>query len=196
MERLVPVNLNLGQLETPPVPSPSWAELLPECNFLQLLANSPSATQGYLAFESALAHGRLTPRQREAIALIVAEINGSKYGLSAHYAAAKKAGLTDGEIQLARKASSPDAKTMALLRFTRAVTLQRGEVSDADFQPLRKVGFTDVEIPEIVANIALNIFTNYFNNAIRSVVDFPLLQPGVDLPATPSPACGPKELAI
>jgi hypothetical protein len=71
-----------------------------------------------------------------------------------------------------------------MLRFTQAVVLQRGEVSDDDFQALRKAGFTDAQIVEIVANIALNIFSNYFNSVAKTEVEFPLLQPGADAPRT------------
>lgn len=196
MERLAPVALKLCKHDTAASQRAGRPSPRGDCNFIHLLANSPTVLEAYLSFETTLAKGMLTPQQRELIALVVSEINGSKYGLSAHYAAAKEAGLSDEEIQMARKAASPDSKNNALLRFARAVTLQRGDVSDADFQPLREVGFSDSEIPEIVAAIALNIFTNYFNNVVRSVVDFPLLQPGADTPTSPHPTRVPKELAI
>ena len=69
-----------------------------------------------------------------------------------------------------------------MLRFTRAVVLQRGDISDEDFQALGKAGFTAAQMIEIVANIALNIFSNYFNSVAKTEVDFPLLQPGADAP--------------
>jgi hypothetical protein len=47
---------------------------------------------------------------------------------------------------------------------------------------MRKAGFSDAQIVEIVANIALNIFSNYFNSVAKTEVDFPLLQPGADAP--------------
>jgi len=126
--------------------------------------------------------GQLTPRQRQQVALAVAEINGSSYSLSAHYDAGKSLGLTQEEMQLARNATATDPKTETMLRFTQAVVLQRGDISDEDFQALRNAGFTDAEVVEIVANIALNIFSNYFNSVAKTEVDFPLLQPGADAP--------------
>ncbi len=156
--------------------------LPPACNFLHLLANSPAALKAYAAAAGALAQGQLTPRQRELLALAVAEINGARYCLSAHYAVARKLGLDDAEIRSARRAASADPQTHAMLRFAQAVALQRGELGDADFQSLRQAGFGDALIVEIVSNIALNIFTNYFNSVARTEVDFPLLKPGVDAP--------------
>lgn len=151
-------------------------------NFLRVLANSLAALRAYKFVEMALVHGQLTPRQREQIALAVAEINGSSYSLSAHYDAGKSLGLTHAEMQLARQASAAAPQADAMLRFTQAVVLQRGEISDDDFCALRHAGFTDPQIIEIVANISLNIFANYFNSIAQTEVDFSLLQPGTDVP--------------
>jgi uncharacterized peroxidase-related enzyme len=149
---------------------------LPDCAFLHLLANSPAATEGYLSCQQALASGQLTPRQRELLALAVAEINGSKYCLAVHGALAKQAGLTADDIRFARKATAADPQEDAMLRFAQAVTLQRGDVSEADFQALKRTRLTDTQITEIIANIALNIFTNYFNVLARTELDYPALK--------------------
>ena len=39
-------------------------------------------------------------------------------------------------------------------------------------------GYTDGEIAEIVAHVALNVFTNYFNRAAQTDIDFPLVTAG------------------
>jgi alkylhydroperoxidase family enzyme len=46
-------------------------------------------------------------------------------------------------------------------------------VSDADFAELRAAGFTDAEVVEVIAHVALNLFTNYVNIAFDVPVDFP-----------------------
>jgi uncharacterized peroxidase-related enzyme len=181
MARLASVSSGLDR--TPSGQSAVQKPPLPDCNFLHLLANSPAALQGYLACAGALSQGQLTPRQRELLALAIAEINGAKYCLSAHYALARKLGLSADEIRAARRATSAHTQTHAMLRFAQAVALQRGELSDADFQTLRQAGFTDALIVEILSNIALNIFTNYFNSVARTDMDFPLLKPGADAPS-------------
>lgn len=161
--------------------------LLPSnCNFLALLRNSSAAADMYCACETGLSRGQLTARQRESVALAVAEINGSNYCLSAHYALGKNTGLSDDEIRAARNASGQDPQTRAMLQFVRELTLQRGDVSDMDFEALRRAGFSYAQIVEIVANVALNIFTNYFNILARTEVDFPVLKPGRDAPAMAS----------
>ena len=50
---------------------------------------------------------------------------------------------------------------------------QRAQVDDADFTSLRTGGFDDGQIVEIMAHVALNLFTNYINVALDVRVDFP-----------------------
>jgi hypothetical protein len=40
-------------------------------------------------------------------------------------------------------------------------------------ETVRRSGFNDGEIAEIIAHVALNIFPNYFNNTAAVEVDFP-----------------------
>jgi alkylhydroperoxidase family enzyme len=82
-------------------------------------------------------------------------------------------GLQPEEIAGSRESHSADAKTEAGLRFAQAVVVQRGEVSNAAVESVRKAGYSDGEITEIVANVAVNIFTNYFNHVAQTEVDFP-----------------------
>ena len=64
-------------------------------------------------------------------------------------------------------------KSAAALAFSHKVVRDRGIVNDSNIAGLRAHGFTDGDIAEIVANTALNIFTNYFNHVAATDVDFP-----------------------
>ncbi|MGA3180082.1 MAG: carboxymuconolactone decarboxylase family protein [Verrucomicrobiota bacterium] len=146
--------------------------------FLKILARSPAAALAYGRVSGALARGRLSAQEREQIALAVAEINGSNYCLRAHTAQGRICGLTEEEIEYSRRAAAPEPKAAQMLRFTQLIVLQRGEISDEDLGALRKAGFTDEEAIEIVANIALNIFTNYLNILSKTAGDFPAIADG------------------
>lgn len=78
-------------------------------NILGTLANSQVALQSYLGLSDILGKGRLNPKQREAIALIVAQENGCKYCLSAHTAIGQSVGLSQADILAARAGRSDDA---------------------------------------------------------------------------------------
>jgi uncharacterized peroxidase-related enzyme len=149
-------------------------------NMMRAMANSPAVLEGYLNLSSALAGGSLNAKIREQIALAIAEVNSCGYCLSAHAAFGKMVGLDSEAITLARHVTSSDTKTEAILKLAQSITLQRGEISDADFRAARTAGLTDGEIAEVVANVALNVFTNYFNHVADTVIDFPEVKPGVE----------------
>ena len=142
-------------------------------NMTRVMANSPAVLEGYLAFSGALAGGSLPAKLREELALAVGEQNACQYCVSAHTAIGKLTGLTDGEIDQARDARSNSPKNAAALAFARQVLAGKGQVTDAEFEAVRKAGFSEGEIAEIIAHVALNVFTNYFNLAAQVEVDFP-----------------------
>jgi uncharacterized peroxidase-related enzyme len=142
-------------------------------NLVSTLAQSPAAAQAYLAFSGALAKGSLPGKLREQISLTVGEANSCDYCLAAHSLLGEKAGLSKEEVLAARSAESNDAKSAAALAFSRKLVTERGLVSDGDVSTLIEHGYSEGDVAEIVANTALNIFTNYFNHVAGTVVDFP-----------------------
>ncbi len=144
-------------------------------NMMATMASSPAVLEGYLNLSGALGM-TLNAKLREQIALTVAEINGCRYCASAHSAIGKMSGLDDHSIEDARLASSHDPKTDAALKFAKALVISRGKVSDAEFQTVAAAGYSEKEIAEIVAHVALNVFTNYFNETAGTVVDFPAIE--------------------
>ena len=146
-------------------------------NMMRTLGNAPAALEAYLGFSGALATGTLDAKVREQIALTVAEANVCEYCLAAHTAIGGMVGLTADEIGKARGATSSQPKTAAILKLARSIVVNRGNVPDQDLAAARSHGITDGEVVEIVANVALNIFTNYLNHVARTVVDFPAVAP-------------------
>lgn len=156
-------------------------------NLFRVLGNAPAALEAYLNFSGALASGSLNAKVREQIALAVAESNLCEYCLSAHTFIGGNVGLTEKDIVDARHATATTDKTDAILKLARSIVVQRGEVSDATLKAARASGLNDGEIVETVANVALNIFTNYVNHVARTVVDFPAVKPGE--PQSAAEAC-------
>jgi uncharacterized peroxidase-related enzyme len=144
-------------------------------NMMATMASSPAVLEGYLNLSGALG-STLNAKLREQIALTVAEINGCGYCASAHTAIGKMVGLDEHSIEDARRNSSHDEKTNAALKFAKALVVNRGQVSEEDIQAVRTDGYTEAEVGEIVANVALNVFTNYFNETAGTVVDFPEIE--------------------
>lgn len=147
-------------------------------NLYRVVARSPAALAGVVGLTSALGKGRLRARLRERIALAVAQANGCEYCLSAHTALGKGLRLTDAELALAREGRAPDAHDDAALRFATVLLERRGGVDDADVAAARRAGLDDAELVEIVAHVALNVFTNYLNKAADTEIDFPVVRAG------------------
>jgi uncharacterized peroxidase-related enzyme len=145
-------------------------------NLYRVTAQSPAALEGMLGLAGALARGRLGARIRESVALAVAEVDRCDYCLSAHAALGKGAGLNDDEIASARQARAADPRTAAALRFAQLVTEKRGRIDESDLAELRRAGMADGDILEIVAHVALNVFTNYVNLVADTEIDFPVLR--------------------
>ena len=142
-------------------------------NLFKVTAQSSETLEGLLGLNGALAKGRLSAAEREAIALAVAEINGCDYCLSAHTVLGGGAGLSEKDIFAARRGEATDPRLAAILAFARTVVLKRGHASDADLALVRAAGLTDAEILEIVGNSVLNVLTNYINNVAETEIDFP-----------------------
>ncbi|MEO1119405.1 MAG: peroxidase-related enzyme [Pseudomonadota bacterium] len=143
-------------------------------NLFRIVANSPAALEGYLGLNGALAQGQLNAATRERIALAVAEINGCGYCLAAHsYLGKNVAKLTGTEIAANRQGTSTDARADAAVRFAAEIARERGQVSADAVNTVKRAGYSDAEVVEIVAHVALNTLTNYVNEVLDTAIDFP-----------------------
>ena len=144
-------------------------------NILRTMANSPAALRGYLGFGEALAGGTFDAAAREAIALAVAGANDCGYCASAHAAVSRSLKVDGAEIDRRLDGRADDPKLDAALVFVRAIVEKRGLVSDDDVASVRAAGHDDEAIAEIIANVAANMYTNYFNHVAETVIDFPVV---------------------
>ena len=145
-------------------------------NMFKAVAHSASALKAMWGYFAALSGGTLDPRLGEQIAVAVADRNRCEYCLAAHTALGRKAGASVEEMAAAQAGESSDLRTQAALRFALKLVEQRGQVGDADVQALRTAGYSDGQIVEILAHVALNLFTNYVNVALDVPVDFPAVK--------------------
>lgn len=144
-------------------------------NMFRAVAHSPAALASMWSAFGALAGGVLPPKLGEQIAVAVADRNGCAYCLAAHTALGRKAGASAAEMSEAQGGRSADPKTAAALRYALALVDQRGHAGADELARLRAAGFTYQEAVEIVAHVALNLFTNYINVAFDVDVDFPVV---------------------
>lgn len=143
-------------------------------NLYRILSHSPAALAALIAFQNALGRGDLDRLTRERIALAVAQVNGCDYCLSAQTYHVRNGGLLDdAEITANRNGASNDIKADAALRFATKLASRGAPVSEADVAAVKDAGYSDAEIVEIIAHVAVNLFTGTANLALQTDIDFP-----------------------
>jgi uncharacterized peroxidase-related enzyme len=146
-------------------------------NMLATFALSPIAFNSWATLRSSLSKA-LDAKTRESIALAVSEVNGCNYCLAVHSFGAEHGGkMLADEIILARKGHAKDLKRDAAIQFARKVIETRGKVDNADLQAVRDAGYTDANVIEIIALVAMYSLTNFFNNVFDPEKDFPAVMP-------------------
>lgn len=146
-------------------------------NMVRSMAISPQALEGHLGLFASRGKEALPGSTRERIALAVAEVNGCSYCLSARaHLCRNLAKLDDAELAASRNCTSQEPKADAAVRFAATVARTRGHITDADAAAVKIAGYSDAQIIEIVQHVALDTWTNYFNEVFQTDIDFPVVE--------------------
>jgi uncharacterized peroxidase-related enzyme len=173
MSRIPPVDPRAASGEAKQLLDAVQSQLGITPNFIRVLAHSPKALGGFLGLYGGVGAASIDAATRERIALAVAESNGCHYCVAAHTAIGRGAGLSNEEMRRNREGGSADARAAAAVAFARALNEHRGEVTTAEFDAVRRAGYSDAQIVEIITIMAMNVFTNLLGKAVLVDIDFP-----------------------
>lgn len=138
------------------------------------MAHSPAVLETYVAIQSALEDkAALDKRLREVVALAVANVDGCSYCQAAHTLGGTAAGLSQEETIAIRRGTVDDPRLQALVTLVREQAGNVGHVKDSTWQAALDAGWSDAELTETSAVVALNLFTNYFNHLVQTDLDLP-----------------------
>jgi AhpD family alkylhydroperoxidase len=139
------------------------------------MAHSPVVLAAYAAMSGAVRDlGTFDAATRETIALAVGNENGCDYCQSAHTVSAKAAGLTLAQTVAIRQGRIDfDAKLAAIAAVAREIAADTGTVSDTTWSKALAAGWSEDELAEAFAHVAVNLFTNYFNHFAGTELDLP-----------------------
>jgi alkylhydroperoxidase family enzyme len=140
-------------------------------NFIGVLAGAPAALRAYARLRSELRHGSLAWATQHRIALAVAEHQHSEYALATLQRTARDAGLGLDEIALAREFDSRDEREAVLLRFVRSLIESNEAPPRHLLEEAREADWSDEQILEAVAQVALASFGNLVTRAGDVPVD-------------------------
>jgi uncharacterized peroxidase-related enzyme len=178
MPRLAPIDPNTATGRAKDLLNGVQAAIGVTPNLLRTMAQSPAVLEAYLALSKTLSTGVFSAALQEQLALTVAGENHCNYCASAHTLKGRAEGVGKDELASNLQGNSSNPHTQAILTLANAIVTKRGFVSDQDLAEARLAGVNDAEISEIVAGIALNTFTNYFNHVAQTDIDFPFVSAG------------------
>ena len=130
---------------------------------VRTMAGSPSILAGYLDLSRAMKRTRLERAISERISLALQARLGCALCLVAHTDGARAAGVTDDEIELAKQGTSADPAVAAIVEFAHRIDTNPATITDDDIEALRRLGYRDRDILDVVGLVALNVLTGGFN---------------------------------
>ncbi|MDO3625293.1 carboxymuconolactone decarboxylase family protein [Mucilaginibacter sp. BT774] len=143
-------------------------------NLYATIGYSANALNSYLAYVSEQARGNFHAKEREAVYLIVSQLNGCEYCLASHTQSAIKNGWTEQETLSLRAGNHPDKKWQIIYRVIKSVIDNKGQVSDDLLDEFYALGYQEAAIIDLLVLINVMSFTNYAFRLMQIPIDFPL----------------------
>jgi len=141
-------------------------------NLYATIAYSDHGLARFLAYQNAKTS--LSNKEKEAVNLIVSQVNGCIYCQSAHLVLGKMNGYTDEQLLDIRKEKSIDVKLNALVRLAADITRNRGNASPSIVSDFFEQGYTNENLVDLILQVSDKTAMNYLHNLTKIPVDFPL----------------------
>lgn len=141
-------------------------------NLYATIAYSENGLGKYLAYQNAKT--TLSNKEKEAVNLIVSQVNGCVYCQSAHTVIGKMNGFSDDQLLDIRKGKATDAKLNALVQLAESITKNRGNADAALVDNYFAQGYTNENLVDLILQISDKTAMNYLHNLTKIPVDFPL----------------------
>ena len=141
-------------------------------NLYATIAYSENGLPKYLAYQGGKTS--LSNKEKEAVNLIVSQVNGCQYCLSAHTLLGKMNGFSEEEVIKIRKGGSSDQKLNTLVALTKDITENKGRVSAENLDAFFAAGYNKGNLVDVILQISDKVAMNYLHNLTGVAIDFPL----------------------
>jgi AhpD family alkylhydroperoxidase len=141
-------------------------------NLYATIAYSDNGLARYMAFQNAKT--TLSNKEKEAVNLIVSQVNGCVYCQSAHIAIGKMNGFTDEQLMDIREGKSMNAKLNSLVKLAASIAKNRGRAEEALVDDFFAQGYNNENLVDLVLQVSDKTAMNYLYNLTKIPVDFPL----------------------
>ena len=157
-------------------------------NLYATMAYSTNGLARFLAYSNAKTS--LNNREKEAVNLIVSQVNGCVYCQSAHTVIGKMNGLTDEQILDFRRGKSDNPKLHALVKLAADITKNKGRASEESVKEFYAQGYTNENLIDVILLVSDKTAMNYIHNLTQVPVDFPLAPALAEEPIVIPDECG------
>lgn len=144
-------------------------------NLYATIALSENGLAKYIAYQNAKTS--LNNKEKEAVNLVVSEVNGCRYCLSAHTVIGKMNSFSEEQILDLRSGKSDNPKLNALVTLAKDITENKGKASSENIDAFYAAGYNDGNLVDLILQIADKIAMNYLHNLTQIPIDFPVAQP-------------------
>ncbi len=141
-------------------------------NLYATIAYSTNGLSRFLAYQNAKT--TLSNKEKEAVNLIVSQVNACVYCQSAHLVLGKMNGFTDEQLLDIRKGKSADAKLNSLVQLAADITKNRGYADAQLVDAFYAQGYTNENLVDLILQISDKTAMNYLHNLTKVPVDFPV----------------------
>lgn len=146
-------------------------------NLYATIGYSANALNTYMAYVRGQAKNTFHARDREAIYLIVSQINGCEYCLASHTVSAFKNGWKEEDTLLLRAGTHPDKKWQVIYGIIRSAIDNKGAVDDTLLNDFFALGYQEAALIDLFVLINVMSFTNYIYRLTQIPIDFPPAKP-------------------
>ncbi len=151
-------------------------------NLYAYYAKNETALADYLALQNR--KSTLKAKEREIVNLVVSQVNGCEYCLSAHTVLGGMNGFSAEDILNIRQGEANfDPKFAALAAFTKEAVEKKGKVSEETTAKFFEAGYTEANLIDVIINVGDKVISNYIHNITGFAIDFPLA-PSLEAEAT------------
>jgi uncharacterized peroxidase-related enzyme len=141
-------------------------------NLYATIAYSDHGLERFLNYQNAKTS--LSNKEKEAVNLIVSQVNGCVYCQSAHLVLGKMNGFSDEQLLDIRQGKSSDEKLNALVQLAADVTKNRGNASGENIDAFWANGYTKENLVDLILQVSDKTAMNYLHNLTKVPVDFPI----------------------
>jgi uncharacterized peroxidase-related enzyme len=141
-------------------------------NLYATIAYSENGLSRFLAYQNAKTS--LSNKEKEAVNLIVSQVNNCVYCQSAHLVLGKMNGFSEEQLLEIRFGKSSNEKLNALVQLAADITKNKGKASNENVDQFFLQGYTNENLVDLILQISDKTAMNYLHNLTQIPVDFPL----------------------